>query len=108
MAKLKVRKGDTVIVIAGSEKGKKGEIVRAMPTQNKVVVKGVNYVKKTIKKSKENPNGGFLEIEAPLHVSNVMLFCPKNRKGVRVGFTTDKNGNKKRKARAKGVDYIFE
>ncbi|OHD56762.1 MAG: 50S ribosomal protein L24 [Spirochaetes bacterium GWF1_49_6] len=108
MAKLKVRKGDTVIVIAGSEKGKKGEIVRAMPTQNKVVVKGVNYVKKTIKKSKENPNGGFLEIEAPLHVSNVMLFCPKNGKGVRVGFTTDKNGNKKRKARAKGVDYIFE
>ncbi|OHD56055.1 MAG: 50S ribosomal protein L24 [Spirochaetes bacterium GWF1_51_8] len=105
---MKIKKGDTVIVIAGSNKGKKGEVVRAIPSQDKLVVKGVNYVKKTIKKSKENPKGGFIEKELPIHISNVMLFCPKNNKGVRVGYVIDKNGDKKRKARAKGVDYIFE
>lgn len=106
MAKMKIKKGDTVVVIAGNDKGKKGEVLRVDPDKSVCFVKGVKLVKKTMKKSKENPNGSIIEVEAPIHISNVMLFCPKNNKGVRVGYIFDKTGVKKRKA--KGVDHIFD
>lgn len=106
MANAKIKKGDTVVVIAGNDKGKKGEVLRVVPGKNVCYVKGVKLVKKTMKKSKENPNGSIIEVESPVHISNVMLFCSKVNRGVRVGYTVDKTGAKKRKA--KGVDFIFD
>ncbi|MEJ5283828.1 MAG: 50S ribosomal protein L24 [Brevinematia bacterium] len=87
----KIKKGDNVVVIAGKDKGKKGEVLKCFPQIDKAIVKGVNLVRKAIKKSKEHPNGGFVEIEKPIHVSNLMLFCPKCGKGVRVGIALDKD-----------------
>lgn len=106
MAKSKIKKGDTVIVISGLDKGKKGEVIRVEPDKGVVFVKGVALVKKTMKKSKEFQNGAIVEVESAIHISNVQLFCPKNNKGVRVGTIVDKDGVKKRVA--KGVDYTFE
>jgi len=77
----KIRKGDTVVVITGRDKGKKGEVLSVSPKKNVVHVKGVNMIKKSMKKSKEYPQGGFIEIESPIHISNVMMFCPKSGKG---------------------------
>ncbi len=79
----KIKKGDQVIVIAGKDKGKKGEVLVSFPSINKAVVKGINIVKKTVKKSKQHQQGGFVEVEAPIHISNLMLFCPKCGRGVR-------------------------
>ncbi len=87
----KIKKGDTVVVIAGKDKGKKGEVLRSFPKTDKLIVKGVALVKKSVKKTKENPNGGYIEIEKPIHKSNVMLFCPKCGRGVRVGISLEKD-----------------
>lgn len=70
---MKIKKGDNVIVIAGSNKGKKGKVVRALPTENKVVVEGVNMRKKARKAVKRGEQGQILEIAMPIHVSNVAL-----------------------------------
>ena len=81
-----VKKGDTVQVMSGKDKGKQGVILKAMPSKNRVVVEGVNVMKKHAKPSQANPQGGILEIEAPIHVSNVMPLDPKTDKPTRVGF----------------------
>lgn len=93
---LRVKKGDTVEITAGGERSrngtvKKGEISRVIPSKRLVYVKGFNLVRKSIKKSKENPSGGFVEMESPLHISNVMLFCPKCGKGVKTQFVEEKD-----------------
>ncbi len=103
---MKIKKNDEVIVIAGRDKGRRGEVFHVFPSKETVLVRGVNFVKKTVKKSQEHPNGTIIEREAPLHISNVMLFCPKNNKGVRVEYVIDEKGNKRRKA--KGLDYFFD
>lgn len=108
MGKAKIKKGDTVIVISGDDKGAKGEVMAIKPSAHKIVVKGVNLIKKTIKKSKEYPNGGFMETEAPINISNVQLFCPQTGSGVRVGFEHNKDGKKIRVARKANLDYKFE
>jgi large subunit ribosomal protein L24 len=72
MAKMKIKKGDKVRVIAGDDKGKEGIVIQVLPKKNKVIVEGVNIVKKAVKPSEKNGNkGGFEEIEMPIHVSNV-------------------------------------
>ncbi|WP_214829855.1 50S ribosomal protein L24 [Exiguobacterium algae] len=81
-----VKKGDTVQVMSGKDKGKQGVILKAMPSKNRVIVEGVNVMKKHAKPSQANPQGGILEIEAPIHVSNVMPIDPKTGKPTRVGF----------------------
>ncbi|MGA9466916.1 MAG: 50S ribosomal protein L24 [Exiguobacterium marinum] len=81
-----VKKGDTVQVMSGKDKGKQGVILKAMPSKNRVLVEGVNVMKKHAKPSQANPQGGILEIEAPIHVSNVMPLDPKTGKPTRVGF----------------------
>ncbi len=83
---LKLKKKDTVIVIAGRDKGKKGEIKEVMPSESKVVVMGINIVSKHKKTTKDKP-GGIHKIEAPLHISNVQLVCPKCGKPARVKAT---------------------
>ncbi len=78
-------KGDTVIVIAGRDKGKTGVIQKVIPEQNRVVVENVNLRKKHKKPTQANPDGGIVEIYAPIHASNVMLLDPKTKKPTRIG-----------------------
>jgi len=96
-----VKKGDKVMVITGKDKGKTGVILTAFPKKDRVLVEGVNIVKKHSKPSQENPQGGILSIEAPIHVSNVMLIDPKTGEPTRVGYTTE-NGKKVRVAKKSG------
>ena len=80
-----VKTGDEVLVIAGKNKGSTGKITRALPTENRVVVENVNMVKKHMKPRGQRQRGGIVEMEAPLHVSNVMIVCPNCRKPSRTG-----------------------
>jgi len=89
-----VKKGDTVVVITGKDKGKKGKILQVMPEANRVLVEGVNMVTKHKKPTPQVQQGGIIHQEAPIHISNVMLFDAKAGKGVRVGFKTLDNGKK--------------
>jgi large subunit ribosomal protein L24 len=80
-----VRTGDEVLVISGKNKGQRGKITRAIPEQNRVVVENVNMVKKHMKARGPRQRGGIIEVEAPLHASNVMLICPNCGKAARTG-----------------------
>ena len=84
MAGMNVKKGDRVKVIAGKDKGKEGEIIRALPKKGRVVVEKVNIVKKAMRPTQANPQGGIMSMEAPLNVSNVMLVCPQCKAATRV------------------------
>jgi large subunit ribosomal protein L24 len=86
MANLHVKKGDKVQVISGKDKGKQGVILEAYPSRERVLVEGVNIVKKHSKPSQLNPQGGIIEMEAPIHVSNVMPLDPKTNEPTRVGY----------------------
>ena len=86
--------GDEVVVIAGSDKGKTGKIVRTLRDENRVVVEGVNIVKKH-QKATGQESGGIVEMAAPIHASNVMIIDPKTKKRTRVGHTTDEKTGKK-------------
>ena len=90
--KFKIRKGDTVQVIAGKDKGKRGEIVSILPKKDAVVVSGVNIVKKAMKKKSQQDQGGIAEIEAPLNISNVAIVCKKCGP-TKIGYKSD--GDKK-------------
>lgn len=81
-----VKKGDKVMVISGKDKGKTGVILKAIPKKQRVIVEGVNIVKKHSKPSQLNPQGGIINIEAPIHVSNVMPIDPKTGEPTRVGY----------------------
>ena len=74
--KLHVKKGDTVVVLSGKDKGKQGKVIQALPKKNKVVVEGANQIKRHTKPNQQNPQGGIITKEAPLQASNVMLVCP--------------------------------
>ncbi|MBB6451472.1 large subunit ribosomal protein L24 [Geomicrobium halophilum] len=99
--KLHVKTGDKVKVITGKDKGKEGEILRAFPSQERVLVEGVNYVKKHTKPTQENPQGGISNEEAAIHVSNVMLIDPKSGEPTRVGHQV-KDDKKVRVAKKSG------
>ena len=97
MAAAKIKKGDTVVVLSGKDKGKTGEVTRSMPKDGKVVVSGVNIATRHKKPSQVNPQGGLERTEAPLHVSKVALADPKSGKATRVRFET-RDGKKVRVA----------
>jgi large subunit ribosomal protein L24 len=96
-----VKKGDKVLVITGKDKGKQGVILAALPKQNRVIVEGVNIVKKHSKPSQLNPQGGIISKEAPIHVSNVMPLDPKTGEPTRVGYKVV-DGKKVRVAKKSG------
>ncbi|AXN39130.1 50S ribosomal protein L24 [Peribacillus sp. NPDC060186] len=96
-----VKKGDKVVVISGKDKGKQGTILEAYPKQNRVLVEGINIVKKHSKPSQINPQGGIISREAAIHVSNVMPLDPKSGKPTRVGYKIE-NGKKVRVAKISG------
>lgn len=98
---LHVKKGDKVQVMSGKDKGKQGVILRALPRQNRVIVEGVNNVKKHAKPSQSYPQGGIIDQEAPIHVSNVMPLDPKTNEPTRVGYKI-KDGKKVRIAKKSG------
>ena len=85
--------GDKVVVIAGSDKGKEGKIIKTLKNENRVVVEGVHIVKKH-RKGNGQESGGILEVEAPIHASNVMIIDPKTKKRTRIGHSVDKNNKK--------------
>jgi large subunit ribosomal protein L24 len=101
MSAAKIKKGDLVVVLTGKDKGKKGEVVRAIPTESRVVVQGVNVVKRHTRPSQMSA-GGIVEKEAPIHVSNVAHVDPKEGKPTRVGFKTLEDGRKVRVAKLSG------
>ena len=101
MAAAKIRKGDTVVVLSGKDKGKTGEVTRSMPKENKVVVSGVHVHARHRKPSQLNPQGGIERKEAPLHVSNVAIADPKTGAPTRVRFET-RDGRKVRVAAKSG------
>lgn len=92
---MRVKKGDTVVVIAGKDKGKKGTVAKVLPKTNKVLVEGVNVITKHQKPTAVNPQGGIINKEAPIHISNVMPVDPETGKGTRVRFEV-KDGKKVR------------
>lgn len=100
--KLHVKKDDTVIVITGKDKGKKGRVIAAYPRENRVLVEGVNMVKKHSRPSQANPQGGIIEQEAAIHASNVMHIDPKSGKVTRIGYKVLDNGKKVRIAKRSG------
>ena len=87
---MNLKVGDKVVVIAGASKGKEGKITKTLKNENRVIVEGVNIVKKH-KKGNGQETGGILEVEAPIHVSNVMLIDPKTKKRTRIGHTIEKD-----------------
>ena len=89
--KMKIKKKDRVIVIAGKDKGKIGEVTSVLPKESRVVVAGVNMIARHTKPSQTNPQGGIIRREAPIHVSNVAHVDPKDNKATRVGFKTVKD-----------------
>lgn len=85
--------GDKVVVITGKDKGKEGTITKTLRAENKVIVEGINIVKKHVK-PQGNQAGSIVEVEAPIHASNVMIIDPKTKKGTRIGHEIDKKGKK--------------
>ena len=98
MATSKIKKGDLVKVIAGKDKDKEGKVLSVDVKNGKVIVEGINMVKKHVKPNGQTA-GSIVDMEAPIHASNVMIVDPKTKKGTRVGHTTDKKGKKIRIAR---------
>lgn len=97
----KIKKGDKVIVITGRDKGKTGEVTKVLVSESKVLVSGINTVKRHTKPSAAG-QGGIVTKEAPIHISNVALADPKGGKATRVGFTIGKDGKKQRIAKKSG------
>jgi large subunit ribosomal protein L24 len=100
-AKLKIRKGDKVVVTTGKDKGKQGEVIRTIPSENRAVVRGVNVAKRHQKQT-AGQEGGIVSKELPIHVSNLALRDPKDGKPTRVGYKTLADGKKVRVAKRSG------
>lgn len=100
-AKPKVRKGDTVIVRTGKDKGRQGVILKVAPKENRAIVQGVNVVQRHTKPSQAN-EGGIVSKEAPIHISNLALIDPTSGKATRVGYKTLEDGSKVRVAKTSG------
>ena len=86
MAKFNIKKNDTVIVLAGEDKGKTGKVLKVLVDKQRALVEGVNFVNKSSKPSAKNPQGGFEKVEAPIHISNLSLVDPKSGKATRIAI----------------------
>ena len=103
--KMNIRKGDKVEVITGKDKGKQGVVLRGIPQDERVLVEGVNMVKKAMRPTQQNPQGGIITKAAPIHVSNVMLVCPSCGKPTRVA-NKRVDGKKVRGCKKCGADIV--
>ena len=100
--KMKIRKGDTVQIISGKEKGKTGEVLQTLPYENRVIVQGINQKTKHVKPSQEGETGRIETKETPLHASNVMIYSTKEKVASKVEVFVDKDGSKKRRLKKTG------
>ncbi|HVM51985.1 MAG TPA: 50S ribosomal protein L24 [Acidimicrobiales bacterium] len=100
---MKIKKGDRVVVLQGKDRGKEGVVMRAIPTKGKVIVEGVNIAKKHQKPTRTTMQGGIIDKDMPLDVSNVALICPKDG-ATRVGYKVSENGAKSRVCRKCGQE----
>lgn len=94
--KIRLKKGDTVVIRSGKHKGKTGKVTATHPQENKVTVEGINVVKKHVKPNQQNPQGAILEVTKPVWVSKVGIVEPTSRKPSRIGYRVDKDGKKAR------------
>ena len=104
MGKLHIKKNDTVVVLAGEDKGKTGKVLKVLVEKNRALVEGVNMVSKSTKPSAQNPQGGIVKQEAPIHISNLSLVDPKSGKSTRVGIKVTEDGKKVRIAKKSGEE----
>ena len=104
MSKLHIKKVDTVIVLAGEDKGKTGKVLKVLVEKNRAIVEGVNIVSKSAKPSAKNPQGGIVKMEAPIHISNLSLIDPKSGKATRVAVKKTDDGKKVRIAKKSGEE----
>ncbi|MBT65991.1 MAG: 50S ribosomal protein L24 [Synechococcus sp. NP17] len=100
--KMRLRKGDTVQVIAGKDKGKTGEVLRTLPNENRVIVQGINLRTRHVKPTQEGETGRILTEEASLHASNVMFYSTEKKLASRIELITEKDGSKKRRLKKTG------
>jgi len=92
----KIRRGDFVYVLTGKDRGKKGNVLKVLPKESKAIVEGINYIKKHMRRRREDEPGGIVQIEAPIHISNLAIFCKKCNQKTRVGFKFLEDGEKVR------------
>lgn len=97
---MKIHKNDNVLIIAGKDRGKKGKVRKAMPDKDKVIVEGFNMIKRHSKTKGKTRQAGIIELEAPIHISNVMIICNKCNKPARVGYRALEDGKKARYCRS--------
>ena len=104
MKKLHIKKGDTVYVNSGEDKGKTGKVLKVLVEKNRAIVEGVNMVSKSTKPSAKNPHGGIVKQEASIHISNLSLIDPKSGKPTRIGRKVNESGAKVRYAKKSGEE----
>lgn len=102
--KIRIKKGDTVIVLSGKYKGQTGTVLATHPRENKVTVEGVNIVKKAVKPNKTYPQGGIIEMTKPIWTSKVAIVDPSTKKASRIGYSVDKDGKKVRVFKSSGKE----
>ena len=99
---MKLRKGDEVVVVSGEDRGKQGKVLKVFRDKDRVVVEGINFIRRHTRPSPSNPQGGIVEREAGVHVSNVMLVDPRSGRPTRVGARIHEDGTRDRVARKSG------
>lgn len=104
MSKLNIKKGDTVYVLSGEDKGQQGRVLSVQAAKQRAIVEGINIVSKSTKPSAKHPQGGIVKMEAPIHISNLALIDPKSGKPTRVGNRVNEKGEKVRYAKKSGEE----
>ncbi|MGN0085973.1 MAG: 50S ribosomal protein L24 [Alloprevotella sp.] len=104
MSKLHIKKGDTVAVLSGEDKGKTGKVVKVLVEKNRAIVEGINIVSKSQKPSAANPQGGIVKVEAPIHISNLNVVDPKSGKPTRIGRRRNDEGRLVRYSKRSGEE----
>lgn len=104
MSKLHIKKGDTVYVLAGEDKGRQGRVLEIQAAKNRAIVEGINIVSKSTKPSAKHPQGGIVKMEAPINISNLALIDPKSGKPTRVGIRINEKGEKVRYSKKSGEE----
>ncbi len=102
MSKLNIKKGDTVYVLSGDDRGKTGRVLKVIPDKQRAIVEGVNFVTKATKPNAQHPQGGLVKMEAPIHISNLALVDPKSGKPTRIAHQRDAEGKVVRIAKKSG------
>ena len=104
MSKLHIKKGDTVYVLSGEDKGQQGRVLSVQAAKQRAIVEGINIVSKSTKPTAKHPQGGIIKMEAPIHISNLALIDPKSGKPTRVGVRVNEKGEKVRYAKKSGEE----